>query len=890
MINKTPCIVFGISVVLCWSSYSSFARHTHAKPFPAQLPVTKPTERPLSAAMQRLYDVWSPQGDRANELYSNFKYSRLQGFSYENNASRRDPSKVLKINGTYYVWYTHRQTIRPPAGPKNATETIPSYDWDLAEIWYATSQDGFTWQEQGAAVKRLPRSLSENPVVGPRASGFVTGKDGEAGDIAVYRRWSQTPTSRKTSRSKPDRILRQAPRPQYGWRSVSTPDILAWGGKYYLYYQGFNEIPGLQGDRAAATVAEADSPDGPWRPSGRVVVDFGKEGEWDSNAIHDPYPLVYQGKIYLFYKGAPGKQGRDGTIVRAQGVAIAPHPLGPFKKSPLNPVLNSGHETCLWPWKEGIAAIVSLDGPEKNTVQFAPDGVNFQMMSLLQVPPIAPGPFVPDAFADNGDGRGLTWGLCHINPDGGGSVKYSILARFDCDLSRDVDRPLFKNNNLRFNEDTYFQARLRMWPGMRQDRKPQASEAGHGDSSRPQTNKSAAFPAKMPLAKPADRALSAAWSRMWDLWQPLEDRANELYSNFKYTPLQGLSREPNLSRRDPTKVVQVNGTYYVWYTCRRTQSPPVGLKDATETLPGTDWDLADIWYATSRDGVTWREQGIAVKRPARPQKGFRSICTPGILAWQGKYYLYFQAYSPMVGGQQYCPVRVAVAESPDGPWQHHSQPVILPGPPGSWDNIKINDPCPIVHEGKILIYYKGAPIERGSEFVLRMQGVALADHPLGPFAKSPLNPVLNSGHETCMWPWKSGVAALVALDGPEKNTIQYAPDGVNFRVVSRIQVPPIAPGPFVPDAFTDSGDGRGLTWGLAHINPDGGGAMNDSILVRFDCDLSRDVDWPLFKHNNLRHQASTYFQKRLKLPDDMRNLIKRERDKVDRETVLHGKP
>jgi hypothetical protein len=55
-------------------------------------------------------------------------------------------------------------------------------------------------------------SVSENPVVGPRASGLVTGKDGEAGDIGVYRRCSRTQSSRKTSRSKPDRILRQAPR------------------------------------------------------------------------------------------------------------------------------------------------------------------------------------------------------------------------------------------------------------------------------------------------------------------------------------------------------------------------------------------------------------------------------------------------------------------------------------------------------------------------------------------------------------------------------------------------------------------------------------------------------------------------------------------------------
>jgi alpha-L-fucosidase len=379
----------------------------NTKPFPAKMPMEKPTDRKLSAAVERLYDQWNPHEDRGNELYSNFKYSRLEGFSYDNKNSRRDPTKVLKINGTYYVWYTYRRTEAGPAGAKNATDTIPSTDWDLAEIWYATSKDGFKWKEQGPAVKRAPKG-------------------------------------------------------EYGWRSVSTPDVLVWGGKYYLYYQGFNEIPGLQGDRAAATVAEADSPDGPWRSLGKVVVDFGKPGEWDSNAIHDPYPLVYKGKIYLYYKGSPGKGGREGTIVRAQGVAIADHPLGPFKKSPLNPVLNSGHETCLFPWKQGIAAIVSLDGPEKNTVQYAPDGVNFQMMSILQVPPIAPGPFVPDAFADNGDGRGITWGLCHIIPDGGKMKGYSMLARFDCDLSLDVDRPIFKNNNLRFEERTYFEERIKL--------------------------------------------------------------------------------------------------------------------------------------------------------------------------------------------------------------------------------------------------------------------------------------------------------------------------------------------------------------------------------------------------------------------------------------------
>jgi hypothetical protein len=59
------------------------------------------------------------------------------------------------------------------------------------------------------------------------------------------------------------------------------------------------------------------------------------------------------------------------------------------------------------------------------------------------------------------DGRGITWGLCHIMDKESGA-KNSILARFDCDLSLDIDRPFFKRNNLRFNEGTYFQRALRM--------------------------------------------------------------------------------------------------------------------------------------------------------------------------------------------------------------------------------------------------------------------------------------------------------------------------------------------------------------------------------------------------------------------------------------------
>ncbi|VGO16366.1 hypothetical protein PDESU_04957 [Pontiella desulfatans] len=377
-----------------------------AEIFPALIPEEKP-DYPVSAAVARLYDQWNPHEDRGNELYSNFKYTPVEGLERKATISRRDPSKVILVDGVYHVWYTCRKTAGIPVG-KKATESIPSFDWDLCDLWHATSSNGWNWvEDEKPAVTRLAK-------------------------------------------------------PGYGWRSISTTDVLIWEGKYYLYYQGFNEIPGLNaGDRAAVTVAEADSPNGPWKPLGKVVVDFGKEGEWDSDAIHDPYPIIYKGKIYLYYKGSPQKGGRDGTLIRAQGVAIAEHPLGPFKKSPLNPVINSGHETCMFPFKDGVAAIVSLDGAEKNTVQYAPDGINFEVKSLIQIPPVAPGPFCYDAFAGNGDGRGISWGLCHIMDKESGNNN-SILARFDCDLSLDVDRQYFKRNNLRFNDETYFQKSTKM--------------------------------------------------------------------------------------------------------------------------------------------------------------------------------------------------------------------------------------------------------------------------------------------------------------------------------------------------------------------------------------------------------------------------------------------
>ena len=373
--------------------------------FPFILPKTKP-ERPLSEAMERIYSDYEAPQPQDNELFSQFKYTELKGFDYhghDGTISRRDPSKIILHNGKYYMWYTHRQTPTPPQGAAKCTDQIPSSDWDLSEIWYATSPDGFAWAEQGVAVSRPPK-------------------------------------------------------PNPGWRSVTTTDILEWKGKYYLYFQAFLEASGKRGDDCPVSVAWSNSPDGPWTKTNKIVIPNGAKGQWDQYSIHDPYPLVHDGKIYIYYKSDFGEKPNK---VRMQGLAIADDPLGPFIKHPLNPVITSGHETTLFPFREGVAALVYKDGPEHNTIQYAKDWINFKIASITELMPWAGAPYVPDAFTNTTYGRGITWGVAHfINYNSNWNTFHSVLVRFDCDLSLDLDDTEMKNHRVNHRPDVYLRQGL----------------------------------------------------------------------------------------------------------------------------------------------------------------------------------------------------------------------------------------------------------------------------------------------------------------------------------------------------------------------------------------------------------------------------------------------
>jgi beta-xylosidase len=322
--------------------------------------------------------------------------------------------------------------------------------------------------------------------------------------------------------------------------------------------------------------------------------------------------------------------------------------------------------------------------------------------------------------------------------------------------------------------------------------------------------------------------LSAAMRRF-----EIPDHENPWYASFKYMPAFGLGYEKGIVRRDPSCIIGANGKYYVWYTRTQPGPAPVGHEKATDTLRAVPWDLADVWYATSEDGHTWTEQGPAVERGPKDAYDERSCFTPDVLAHDGRYYLVYQVTTSPSYRCTPESIAIAWADSPDGPWTKSDAPVVEPDESGeiaditdlpenapvrgTFDSLRVHDPALLYREGQYWLYFKGEGV--GCLNWESKWGVAIADDPLGPYTKSPLNPLTNSGHEVMVWNYKGGVAGLVSRCGPEKNTIQFAPDGLNFEIMSTIVVPPHAPGALRIDESGNTEPLAGLSWGLSHITP-----------------------------------------------------------------------
>lgn len=310
-----------------------------------------------------------------------------------------------------------------------------------------------------------------------------------------------------------------------------------------------------------------------------------------------------------------------------------------------------------------------------------------------------------------------------------------------------------------------------------------------------------------------------------------DSKGPEWMTEFDVTPLKGdFAYQEGIIRRDPSSVIKVQGVYHCWYT--KGEGETVGFNSKNENDKVFPWDLTEVWHATSEDGETWKEQGVAITRGKAGDYDDRAVFTPEIFQHEGKYYLVYQSVQSPYTNRQYEEIAIAYADSPFGPWKKSPSPVISPSKDGEWegkednrfnvkskgsfDSHKVHDPCLLFFNDKFYLYYKGETMGESMNMGGReiKHGVAVSDSPLGPYEKSDLNPISNSGHEVVVWNYQGGIATLLTTDGPEKNTIQFAEDGLNFEIMAHIKGAPEAIGLFREGI--DETTPPGLSWGLCH--------------------------------------------------------------------------
>lgn len=334
----------------------------------------------------------------------------------------------------------------------------------------------------------------------------------------------------------------------------------------------------------------------------------------------------------------------------------------------------------------------------------------------------------------------------------------------------------------------------------------------------------------------------------------------EWFGTFQNHELKGnVGYEKGVIRRDPTTVIKVDSLYYTWYTKSTGKTFGFGSGDPDKKV--FPWDKSEIWYATSPDGWEWTEKGLAVSFGPKGSYDDRSVFTPEVLAHKGKYYLVYQCIQAPYVNRSFNTIGMSVADNPNGPWNRLSQPILEASKDGEWlgdednrfavkkqgsfDSQKVHDPTLLFYRDKFYLYYKGERMgERNTAGGREIRwGVAIADKIEGPYIKSEYNPITHSGHELCVWKFKDGIAMVSSADGPERQTIQYAPDGINFEIRSYVKWVPTAMG-LVTTLEADKHPTEALSWGLHHqtkIYPGETWWTGDNYLARFSFSRNRNT-------------------------------------------------
>lgn len=289
---------------------------------------------------------------------------------------------------------------------------------------------------------------------------------------------------------------------------------------------------------------------------------------------------------------------------------------------------------------------------------------------------------------------------------------------------------------------------------------------------------------------------------------------------YKFTDVKGIGYEKGVTRRDPSDVMKVGQTYYVYYT---------KIPDAEPKYWGAGYWGASVWCAKSEDeGFSWTEVGEMLRVGERGKWDSQAVFTPNIFHANGKYYLYFTGVKPTPGNADgefennnitdITAIGVAISDSPTGPFKRISQEPILKVSvePEKFDSYRVDDAALLYRNGIYWMYYKGRSLASGNGGPAHTcMGVAFSKYPEGPYTKLGKE-ILEGSHEVLIWPQGTGVGAFASLS----KTFEYAPDGIDFmsdKLGVKVEERAVAPGAFRPDITNPVVVGEGLKWGISMI-------------------------------------------------------------------------
>lgn len=308
----------------------------------------------------------------------------------------------------------------------------------------------------------------------------------------------------------------------------------------------------------------------------------------------------------------------------------------------------------------------------------------------------------------------------------------------------------------------------------------------------------------------------------------------EKFSNtkFNFEEVTGIGFEAGVTRRDPSDVIKVGNTYYVYYT---------KVPDAEPRYWGAGYWGASVYCAISEDeGFSWTEVGEMLSVGEKGKWDSQAVFTPNILYANGKYYLFYTGVKPTLGNPDgefennnltdITSIGVAISDSPTGPFKRVSgEPILkVSVEPEKFDSYRVDDSALLYRNGLYWLYYKGRSLVGGhlGPAHTRM-GVAFSKYPEGPYTKLGKE-ILDGSHEVFIWPQGTGVGAFASLS----ETFEYAPDGIDFmsdKLNAKVEVRAVAPGGFRPDLTNPVVVGEGLNWGISMI-PN----QHECYLVRFE--------------------------------------------------------